>query len=427
MSLYGCACLLHQFFTKNITQQVCGNTQMRLWGYYLYRPMQDTSPTSHSIPQRNLILAVVSIIIYIIIYVAIFPYVGLPGALLVIPAIWCGWLLGARGGLVAGVFLVALTILLTILFTGDIQRFRETWLGFAIAAPLGGIIGWLKEQHGLLRQQARDLETARAELARLNAELEKRVIERTAEIHSLNADLERRVEERTRQLSEANAQLEAFSSMVAHDLRNPLTMAQSYNDLLMMYYGNRMLDEEAQEYLRSMRQATDRMAQLIQDLFVFARSTQGELIRTPVDISQIVQEMADELRKRTPNRQIEFVIAPRLVVNGDDRFLRVLLDNLYSNAWKYSSKREQTRIELGTLEQEGQRVYFVRDNGAGFDMARAVELFQPFRRLHTTEEFTGVGLGLATCKRIVERHGGRIWVESKVGEGTTFFFTLGPS
>ncbi len=176
-----------------------------------------------------------------------------------------------------------------------------------------------------------------------------------------------------------------------------------------------------------MHHATERMARLIQDLFVFARSSQGELMRAPVDISQIIQVMADELRNRAPDRQIEFVTPPALVVDGDERFLRVLLDNLYSNAWKYSSKREQTRIELGSFEQDGSRVYFVRDNGAGFDMARATELFQPFRRLHTTEEFTGVGLGLATCKRIVERHGGRIWVESQVGQGTTFYFTLDSS
>jgi len=386
--------------------------------------MPDNSPQPEIITRRSLIAAIVSISLYIVIYVAIYPYVGLPGALLVVPAILCGWLLGARGGLIASLMVVVVTILLNVAFTGGWERFASTWLGFAIAAPLGGVIGWFREQYQVLRQQARDLEAARAEMTQLNAELEQRVQERTTEINGLNAELERRVEERTRQLSEANAQLEAFSSMVAHDLRNPLTMVQSYNDLIMMYYTDRVLDDEAQGYLLSMRQSTDRMAQLIQDLFVFARSSQGELIRAPVDISQIVQEMAEELKKRAPHRQIEFVIAPRLVVNGDERFLRVLLDNLYSNAWKYSSKREQTRIELGVQAEGGDRIYFVRDNGAGFDMARAIELFQPFRRLHTTEEFTGVGLGLATCKRIVERHGGRIWAESQIDAGTTFYFTL---
>jgi light-regulated signal transduction histidine kinase (bacteriophytochrome) len=136
-------------------------------------------------------------------------------------------------------------------------------------------------------------------------------------------------------------------------------------------------------------------------------------------------DVAAELNRRIGERQIQFIVSPTLVANGDERFLRVLLDNLLGNAWKYTGHREAATVELGMRDDKGEAVYFVKDNGAGFDMSRAKELFAPFKRLHSTDEFTGTGLGLATCKRIIDRHGGRIWAESQVSVGTTFYFTLG--
>lgn len=247
--------------------------------------------------------------------------------------------------------------------------------------------------------------------------------EAEAEIRRLNADLERRVTERTVALTAANAELGAYNNMVAHDLRGPLTLLQNYADVLKMHYAGQVLDEQGLQLLEGMQEALVRMRLLIQDLFDFSRAKEDRLLRQPVDLSALARAVVEDLRQGEPQRQVAVEIAPGLTAHGDERFLRLVLDNLLGNAWKYTGQTEGARIEFGAQAAEGSRAMWVRDNGVGFDARQADRLFQPFQRL--TNEFPGTGLGLATCKRVVERHGGQIWAESELGRGATIYFTLG--
>jgi len=242
-------------------------------------------------------------------------------------------------------------------------------------------------------------------------------------IQSLNADLERRVAERTAQLEATNKELEAFSYSVSHDLRAPLRSIDGFSQALLEDYGDR-LDAAGQDYLQRVRAATQRMAQLIDDLLGLARVTRSALHHETVDLSAHARTIASELRQAQPDRQVEFRIAPDLIVEGDGRLLHVLLENLIGNAWKFTQKRPHATIEFGMTTCDGRAAYFVRDNGAGFDMAYADKLFGAFQRLHSTAEFSGTGIGLATVQRIVHRHGGRAWAEGVVGQGATFYFAL---
>mgnify|MGYP000117790133 CR=1 FL=1 len=243
-------------------------------------------------------------------------------------------------------------------------------------------------------------------------------------VQMLYAELEQRVQERTAELAAANQELEAFSYSVSHDLRAPLRSINGFSQALLEDYGAQ-LDAAALGYLQRVRGASQHMAVLIDDLLELARVTRSELRRERVDLSTLAKEITADLRKTDPERAAEIVITPALSTAGDARLLRVVLTNLFTNAWKFTRRHPQARIEFGALEEDGRVVYFIRDDGAGFNMAYAGKLFSPFQRLHPAAEFEGHGIGLATVQRIISRHGGRVWAEGEVERGATFYFSLG--
>jgi light-regulated signal transduction histidine kinase (bacteriophytochrome) len=221
----------------------------------------------------------------------------------------------------------------------------------------------------------------------------------------------------------ANRELEAFSYSVAHDLRAPLRGLDGFSQALLEDYADK-LDDEAQGYLRHLRESAQQMGRLIDDLLALSRVTRAELVREPVDLSELARSVAMQLQKAAPDRRIDIAVEAAIVTEGDPRLLRIALENLLGNAWKFTGKCAEPRIEVGVMSGEGERTYFVRDNGAGFDMAYASKLFGAFQRLHSADEFEGTGIGLATVQRIVSRHGGRIWAVAEPDRGATFYFTL---
>lgn len=234
------------------------------------------------------------------------------------------------------------------------------------------------------------------------------------------AELEARVEERTRELEEANRELERFSYSVSHDLKAPLRSIDGYNRILLEDFAP-FLDAQAKGYLERSVAAAGRMGRLIDDFLKLARISRAELRSRQVDLSATAREVCLELRERDPSRRVDCEIAPDLRGAGDPALLRIVLENLMGNAWKFTSRKPRARIEFGAREG----AFFVRDDGAGFDMTFKDKLFKPFERLHAGQEFPGTGIGLATVRRIIERHGGRVWAEGEVGQGATFWFTLG--
>ncbi len=219
-------------------------------------------------------------------------------------------------------------------------------------------------------------------------------------------------------------ELEAFSYSVAHDLRAPLRGINGFANVLLEDYGGK-LDAEGREWLELLRNSAANMGGLIDALLSLSRVARTELRRERVDLATTVSAAVAALRDADPRRRVELVVPDRLDAMVDRPLVRALIDNLVGNAWKFTAHVAHARIELGSIEHDGTTVYFVRDNGAGFDMAHASKLFAPFQRMHTVHEFAGTGIGLATVQRIVARHGGRIWAEAEVGKGATFFFTLG--
>jgi hypothetical protein len=261
--------------------------------------------------------------------------------------------------------------------------------------------------------------TAEVRLAAENSERRRA----EAEVRVLNAELERRVAARTVELEVANRELESFAYSISHDLRAPLRHMDGFSQALIEDYGN-ILDDNAKRFLERIRVGSIRMGHLIDDLLKLSRVSRGGLERERVQLSKIAFAIIDELREAEPNRLVTVEIAPDMEVIADARLMRVALSNLLGNAWKFTKKTPDARIEFGLASRVGAAAYFIHDNGVGFDMTYVNKLFVPFQRLHTSEEFEGTGIGLATVSRVFHRHGGKVEIESAVGKGTTVCFTI---
>ena len=272
---------------------------------------------------------------------------------------------------------------------------------------------------------------------RQNEEQATSLVEAIRAIEALNRQLEQRVRDRTVQLEVANKELEAFSYSVSHDLRSPLRSIDGFSLAVLQDNADR-LDVQSVRNLKRVQTSAQRMGLMIDGLLALSRVTQKGIQSEPVDLSQMAEAIAQDLRQRQPEREVEFVIAKHLVTQGDTVLLRLVMQNLLDNAWKYTSKNSAARIEFGTtnissvstcpfkseIEKWKVKIFFIRDNGAGFDMQYAHKLFGAFQRLHTEKEFVGTGIGLATVQRIIHRHGGKVWAESEVGKGAVFYFVL---
>lgn len=263
------------------------------------------------------------------------------------------------------------------------------------------------------------------ELAESFNDMAETIQNRETELTELNAELDRRVTQRTDELAMANQELEAFAYSVSHDLRAPLRSVDGFSHILTTSNGDN-LDERGQWCLNRIQNGIRRMGDLIDDLLTLSRSTRGEMERREISLTQIANRTIEKLREGDVSRRISIEIEPGLSGYGDPRLIGVVLDNLLGNAWKYTGKTEDPRISFGCCKEgDNAGAYFIEDNGVGFDMKYAEKLFAPFQRLHGVDEFEGNGIGLATVQRIVGRHGGKVWVNSKIGEGTSLYFTLG--
>jgi signal transduction histidine kinase len=273
-----------------------------------------------------------------------------------------------------------------------------------------------------------EIERATSSLEASNRQFSLEVAERTRaeeQVRELNLALEERVRERTSQLEYTNAELETFCYSVSHDLRAPLRSIDGFSQAIVEDFAQ-ALPPEAQRYLGRIRASTQRMGQLIEDLLNLSKVSRAELQVAEVNVGELAREVVAELRLREPERVVETLFWDDMQASADRRLLRAALENLIGNAWKFTSKAEHARIEIGVMRDGAQASFFVKDNGAGFDMAFADKLFGAFQRLHATNEFQGTGIGLATVQRIVHRHGGRIWADAKPDKGAVFFFTLAP-
>ncbi|MEO5970138.1 MAG: ATP-binding protein [Bdellovibrionia bacterium] len=243
--------------------------------------------------------------------------------------------------------------------------------------------------------------------------------ESIAKLQRLNRDLDRQ----TVQLVEANRELESFSDSVSHDLRAPLRSIKGFVGILLEDHFS-TLNQDAQNLFNRVNTAVHKMEQLIEALLLLSKINITSLEFEPVDLTRMVKNISLELQEAAPQRIANFSIAENVRLEGDFRMLQIAMTNLLSNAWKYTSNQANTQIEFGTVSHEGKTIYFIRDNGAGFDMRYAERLFVPFQRLHTNEQFEGIGIGLSTVNRIIKRHGGRIWAEASLDQGATFYFTF---
>jgi light-regulated signal transduction histidine kinase (bacteriophytochrome) len=244
------------------------------------------------------------------------------------------------------------------------------------------------------------------------------------EILNLNNELEERVLLRTAQLVAANKELESFAYSVSHDLRSPLNTIHGFSQLLAKIDAEN-ISEKGKHYLNRIGVGVEQMGELIEGLLTLAHLSREQLKSENVDLSAVARQIEQDHRAREPQRQAQVNIQDGLSAHGDPRLLSAVFQNLLANAWKFSSKKPLARIDVGSeLGADGDTIYFVKDNGAGFDMAFAHKLFGTFERLHSPGDFAGTGIGLATVKRVIERHGGRVWAESKINEGATFYFTL---
>jgi signal transduction histidine kinase len=296
---------------------------------------------------------------------------------------------------------------------------------YSVRAPelgrdeLGSLTGAFNQMLARIEDQDRALRESKEKLQHYATELEQRVAERTHALQESNEALRRNASE----LLASNTELDAFAYSVSHDLRAPLRSIDGFSHVLLEDY-SAQLDQAGRDALQRVRAASQRMATLIDDLLKLARVTRAEMRTEVVDLSRMAREIATEIQRAMPERKVDLAIAPRLEARGDSRLLRVALENLLRNSWKYTGKQPQPRIEFAAVEANGKRGFMVRDNGAGFDMKYADKLFGVFQRLHSAAEFEGTGIGLATVRRIITRHGGRIWAEGAVDQGATFYFTL---
>jgi signal transduction histidine kinase len=236
-------------------------------------------------------------------------------------------------------------------------------------------------------------------------------------------ELEQRVHDRTIELEAVNKELETFSYSVSHDLKSPLRSINGFSQVLRESAADK-LDEDEKNYLHFICDNTKRMGELIEALLQLSKLNRTELCYQKVNLSQMAEEIISDYRMQDPKREVDVIIQPDIVAEGDLQLLRAAMDNLLGNAWKYSSKKEKAYIEVGIQPSETGSAFYVRDNGAGFDLERASKLFGPFQRFHSASDFQGTGIGLATVARIIARHHGKIWAESELGKGATFYFTL---
>jgi len=236
--------------------------------------------------------------------------------------------------------------------------------------------------------------------------------------------LNEQLRSRTIELSSVNKELEAFSYSVSHDLRAPLTNIDGYASILSSEYASK-LDEKGNSYLARLRASTQRMNSLIDDLLQLSRVAKSEMQVQAVDLSDIAKAIVARLKVDDPTRNVTFTVVANAPARGDPRLVEIALENLLNNSWKFTSKKAEARIEFGWMSADGRTVYFVKDDGAGFEMKHTDRLFTAFQRLHSTSEFPGTGIGLATVRRIITRHGGEVWAEGEVDKGATFYFTLG--
>jgi hypothetical protein len=288
-------------------------------------------------------------------------------------------------------------------------------------SPVGAIGVYWAKQHRATQEEIEllaalaDSTSIAIEAADVFANLERKVAERTAEVARRNTELE-----------VLNKELEAFSYSVAHDLRSPLITIDGFTQVLLENTVE-SLDEPNRKHLERITTAVRRMHRLINDLLGLSKIVRAPLHSDTVDLSRVAREILQNLQDSAPTRVADIAVAEGIVVQGDPGLLRIALENLLSNAWKFTARQERTRIEFGTgADRTGRTVYFVRDNGAGFDPKYAAKLFSPFQRLHSEAQFSGTGIGLATVQRIIHRHGGEIWAESAVNCGAGFYFTIPP-
>jgi signal transduction histidine kinase len=284
-------------------------------------------------------------------------------------------------------------------------------LGVTIIA-VGAVLTWNLTLKRKVRQRTDELNAELAERQRIENE-----------VRLLNEELESRVAQRTAELQNANSELQSFSYSVSHDLRAPLRSISGFSNILLEDY-TRNLDAKGLDYLNRICRASQRMAQLIDDLLSLSKITRNPLNPTLVNLSDLAHDVVGEIKRTQPDRRVDIIIAPHVMARADPNLMRIALQNLLDNAWKFTGKSPNPKIEFGSCLLNGTPTFFIRDNGAGFDMTFAETLFFPFKRLHSEDEFEGTGIGLATVRRILQRHGGQIWARGEINKGATFFFTL---
>lgn len=345
--------------------------------------------------------------------------------------------------LINGVGIVTIVIVIALI----IAMFLSSWLQSFLANPILAIAGVAREvvtrrdftlrvkklsndEVGALaeafNEMLSEIQSRTDELEKSNLILGNEVSERRRaeeEVRLLNKELDTRVQKRTAELEIANSELESFCYSVSHDLRAPLRSIDGFSHALIEELGNN-LSENASHYLGRIRNSSQRMGQLIEDLLNLSRLSRTAMKLQTLDLSLMAQEVINVLRQTSPHRNVDVSIWDGMSASGDENLILIVLENLLGNAWKFTSKIENPRIEIGTILEEGKSIYFVRDNGAGFDMTYMDKLFGVFQRLHSQNEFQGTGVGLATVRRIILRHGGRIWANGSPGKGAVFYFTL---